>query len=87
MPRLASTDLFELRETSALRERRETLLREADKHRYRLHYLRGLTDELRQVTAELLRLELAQTNPTKPTPLGDAGTVGKATEAFDFYKD
>ncbi|ADZ70098.1 hypothetical protein SL003B_1670 [Polymorphum gilvum SL003B-26A1] len=39
--------------------RRQELLGEARRHRYRLHRLPGLTAELRAVTNELLRQELS----------------------------
>jgi len=40
--------------------RRQELLGEARRHRYRLHRLPGLTAELRAVTTELLKLELSK---------------------------
>lgn len=88
MSRLVSPDLFELRETTALRDRRNRLLREVERRRYRLHYVPHLLTELQQVTCDLMRQELSNSQPPKkPQPLGDAGTVGNAARAFDFYKD
>jgi hypothetical protein len=40
--------------------RREKLLGEAERHRYRLHRLPGLTAELRAVTTELLKQEISK---------------------------
>ncbi|GGB55260.1 hypothetical protein GCM10011316_29160 [Roseibium aquae] len=46
-------------ETEALRSARARLLREAERRRYRLHRLSGLTGDLKAATTELLRRELA----------------------------
>ncbi len=40
--------------------RREKLLGEAERHRYRLHRLPRLTAELRAVTTELLKQEISK---------------------------
>ncbi|MCV0428860.1 MAG: gas vesicle protein V [Roseibium sp.] len=88
MSRLTSPDSV-LSETRALRDRREHLLREADRHRYRLHRLRDLQTELQQVTTDLLKRERedSQKPKPKPEPLGDAGAVGGNVHRSFPYKD
>jgi len=58
MSRLANQEASELSETKALRDRRDRLLRKADKARYRLHCRPDLTRDLLQATNDLLRLEI-----------------------------
>lgn len=58
MSRLANPEASELSETRALRDRRDHLLRKADRARYRLHCRPDLTKELQQATNDLLRLEI-----------------------------
>lgn len=78
-----------LSETQALRDRREHLLREADRHRYRLHRLRDLQTELQQVTTELLKREREDSQKPEPKlePLGDAGAVGGNVQRSFPYED
>ncbi|WFE92286.1 gas vesicle protein V [Roseibium porphyridii] len=86
---------YVLSEIQALRVRREALLREADKHRYRLHRLRSLQTQIQQATTDLLELELehavllqaASKAPKCPEPLGDAGVVGGGSQGRLPYKD
>lgn len=85
MSSLTHPSQYALRETSALRNRRDLLLREANKHRYRLHRLSDLQDQIRQVTTELLKRELE--GERKPEPLGDAGAVGQPLQTRLPYKD
>ncbi|TYC53809.1 hypothetical protein FMN50_13630 [Rhodobacterales bacterium] len=58
MSRLANPEASELRETKALRDRRDLLLRKANQARFRLHCRPDLTKDLQQATNELLRLEI-----------------------------
>lgn len=85
MPRLTSFDRCELSETAALRERRDLLLRKAERHRYRLLHLPSLTNALKQATNELLKRELEA--PQQREPLGDAGPVGEPQQSRLPYKD
>ncbi|WP_298815442.1 gas vesicle protein V [uncultured Roseibium sp.] len=86
---------YVLSEIQALRDRRDALLLEADKHRYRLHRLRSLQTKIQQATTDLLELELehaalvksASQTPKRPEPLGDAGAVGGANQGRLPYKD
>lgn len=89
MPRLTSFDRCELSETAALRERRDLLLRKAERHRYRLLHMPSLTNALKQATNELLRRELEAQQETKrqPEPLGDAGPVRDFQHCRLPYKD
>jgi len=92
MPRLANPDRFELGDKNALRERRDRLLREAEKRKYRLHRLSGLTRALQDATNELLRLELEagqkpETSLRQIKALGDAGAVGGSLPNRRPYKD
>lgn len=70
-----------LSEKKALRDQ---LLREADRHRYRLHTMPGLTRRLAEATNDLLKAEQEAQRP--PAPLGDAGVVGSGSQGFDFYR-
>lgn len=89
MSPLTDPDVNVLSETKAERDRRDHLLREANRHRYRLHRMRDLQDELKQATNELLKRELeARARPdTSPEPLGDAGAVGGNSQGRLPYKD
>ncbi|MEP0235559.1 hypothetical protein [Roseibium sp.] len=101
MPRLVTLDAAPVNTGAALREQRDALLREADRHRYRLHRMPDLRDDLKRVTTELLRQELAASkrltlhagpHPTPhpephPKPLGDAGAVGGQFRTCIPYKD
>lgn len=93
MPRLVTLDAAPFNNGQALREQRDALLREADRHRYRLHRMPDLRDDLKRVTTELLRQELAaskQSSPypgPHPEPLGDAGAVGGQFRTCIPYKD
>lgn len=81
MPRLANPSEYALRETQALRDRRTRLSR-------RVRYRPGLIAEqaeLKAVTNELLRRELAA--PQELQPLGDAGAVGGQFQARLPYRD
>lgn len=66
--------------------RREDLLAEARRHRYRLHLMPDLTRALRETTTDLLRLEMASGRRTIE-PLGDAGPVGNIARARLPYRD
>ena len=93
MHRLTNPDYRVLSETAALRDRRAQLLRKANNSRYRLQNRKALTDELLQVTNELLKRELeARSKPeprsqTRPEPLGDAGAAGGFAQGRLPYKD
>lgn len=70
MTRLANQEASELSETRALRDRRDHLLRKADRARYRLHCRPDLTRELQQATNALLRLEIeARVQPQIRSPI------------------
>lgn len=88
MSGLANPDrVSELSGTNALRERRNRLLREADRHRYRLHRLPKLTEELQRVTTALLQHELDLKAKPEIEPLGDAGAAGGQSQGQLPYKD
>lgn len=93
MHRLTNPSEHVLSETAALRDRRNSLLREAHNSRYRLQNRKALLGELQQVTTELLKRELeapARPDPqpdTRPLPLGDAGAVGGFAQGRLPYKD
>ncbi len=80
MSRLANPERSELSETKALRDRRDLLLRKADRARYRLHCRPDLTKELQQATNDLLRLELAAraSAQARPEPRGITEPLGDA---------
>jgi len=85
MSRLANPEASELCETKALRERRDHLLRKANRARYRLHCRPDLTRELQQATNDLLKHELQARR--RPEPLGDAGAAGQPHRIPLPYKD
>ncbi|MES0879677.1 gas vesicle protein V [Roseibium sp. SCP14] len=89
MPPLTNYDQRALSETQALRDRRDFLLREAHRLRFRLSRIRDLQEELQQITTILLQRELeAKRKPnTRPEPLGDAGAVGGHHQNLFPYKD
>ena len=93
MHRLTNPSEYELSETAALRDRRNSLLRKAENSRYRLQNRKALLGELQQVTNELLKRELeAQARPaprsqSRPEPLGDAGAAGGYAQGRLPYKD
>lgn len=97
MPHLTNPSAYELSEIDALRDRRSNLLREAKKHPLRLHAMTALTTELRQVTTQILKLELKAGQQPDPQPhypetlfsepLGDAGAVGGHAQGRLAYKD
>lgn len=93
MARLTNPESSELRETTALRDRRALLLRKAENSRYRLQNRKALLGDLQQVTNELLKRELeAQQNAApqpaaRMEPMGDAGAVGGYAQGRLPYKD
>lgn len=95
MSSLTNPPVHVLSEIQTLRDHREGLLREADRHRYRLHRLRSLQTQIQQATTDLLELELehaalvkaASQAPKRPEPLGDAGAVGGMNQGRLPYKD
>jgi hypothetical protein len=89
MAHLTNPEGSELRETKALRDRRDLLLRKADQARYRLHWRPELTRELQHATTELLKRELMDSvKPAHcPDPLGDVSRAGPHFQARLPYKD
>jgi hypothetical protein len=85
MSRRPCPDLFKASELDSLKARRDRLLCEARRHRYRLHLMPDLTKALRETTTDLLRRELEDT--TEPKPLGDAGPVGQTQHTRLPYRD
>jgi|GEM_PF-2590447 len=93
MSGLTNTSVYELSEIKTLRDRRDALLREVDRHRYRLHRKTDLLEDLRHATNDLMKLELAARREPVPQahrqiePLGDAGAAGGFHQRRLPYKD
>jgi len=84
MSRLANTT-DGLSEVTNLRMRRDELLAQAYRLRFRKARQRELHDQIEEITKDLLRLELEAR--AKPEPLGDAGPVGAQNQPRLPYKD